>query len=338
MKPVSFEELITYIEEISRSHAFELAALGDDFVVPYIMNDSIEDYFVFKNCSIRGDYDPDLQEDTTAELVEEGEHKGLIIRQKDTNVVTLWFEEVYRRQTVSRYHEIGHFWREGFEHWRRIVYMAGTLYDKYTYGGEEFCNEKEIALLPLMEFAPLREFSFFKGGIHEFYTDTYEGVNVFRNFAMEAGDIEFVKLLTKYEEKPSLRFARKIAGKMNSVKRAPMYELIFKALSEASSEHPPRDYGEKRNEEIRLLREETERKLLSVGYKGKYPLFTRGRRQVLAAEEHPFTLSEMEYKDFDFCIRFMVSECRKPPKYLCQGFFSGFGNKSYIEKDIGKLL
>ena len=65
MKAVTFAELSEYIEAISDSRAFELAALGDDFVVPYILNDSIEDYFVFKNCSIRGDYDPDLQEDTT---------------------------------------------------------------------------------------------------------------------------------------------------------------------------------------------------------------------------------------------------------------------------------
>ena len=90
MKSIEFKELSEYIEAISDSRAFELAAKGDDFVVPYIMNDSIEDYFILKNCSIRGDYDPDLQEKTTAEVVEDGSLKGLIIRQAGTNVVSIW--------------------------------------------------------------------------------------------------------------------------------------------------------------------------------------------------------------------------------------------------------
>ncbi|MBQ2668619.1 MAG: DUF3878 family protein [Clostridia bacterium] len=338
MKAVTFAELSKYIEAISDSRAFELAALGDDFVVPYILNDSIEDYFVFKNCSIRGDYDPDLQEDTTAEAVTDGGLTGLIIRQANTNVVTLWYEAVFRVQKCSRYHEIGHFWAKGFEHWRRIVYMAGTLHDKFTYGGEAFCNEKELELLPLIEFAPLREFSYFKEGIHQFYADTYEAVNLMREMAMEVGDVEFVKRLMAYEKRPSLRFARRIARKMNAAKRAPLYEQIYSRLCEASAEHPPRDYGETRNAGIVRARETVTEKLRAAGYEGAYPRFTRGNRQVLAAEEHPFTLSEMEYHDFEFRIRFMVSDCRKPPKHLCQGFFRGFGSKGRIEEDIEKLL
>ena len=338
MNRITFEELSEYMKAISDSRAFELAAMGEDFVVPYIMNDSIEDYFVFKNCSIRGEYDPELQESTLVEAVKDGELTGLIIRQKSTNIVTLWFHEVFRVQKCSRYHEIGHFWVKGSEHWRRIVYMAGTLHDKCTYGGEEFCNEKEKALLPLMEFAPLREFSFFREGIHAYYPDTYAALDLMRELAEEVGDRKFIKLLDAYEKHPTFRFARHIAKKMNEKGRAPLYEAIFKRLSEASAEHPPRDYGEKLNAEIEAERDKVTNRLLSAGYGGTYPLFTRGCRQVLAAEEHPFTLSEMEYEDFEFRIRFMVSECRKPPKYLCEGFFRGFGSKGYIEEDIQKLL
>ncbi len=338
MNEITFTELSEYIKDISMSRAFELAAMGDDFVVPYIMNDSIEDYFIFKNCSIRGEYDPDLQETTEAEAVEDGDLKGLIIRQKDSNVVTLWYEKVFRVQKCSRYHEIGHFWVNGFEHWRRLVYMAGTMHDKFTYAGEAFCNEKEKALLPLMEFAPIREFSYFKDSLHAYYADTVDAINLYKELAMEVRDIEFLKLLIAYEQRPTYRFAKRIAKKMNSSKRAPLYELICSRLSEASADYPPRDYGEKRNAEIRTARDSVTEKLLKAGYQGEYPLFTRGRRQVLTTEEHPFTLSEMEYKDFDFRIQFMVSECRKPPKYLCEGFFCGFGNKAYIEKDIDKLL
>ena len=338
MKKIAFDELTGYIAEISDSHAFELAPMGADFVVPYILNDSIEDYFVFKNCHMRGEFDPDRQEDTAVSVVEDRGHTGLIIRQGDANVVSLWFEDVFRVQKSCPYHEIGHFWVKGFEHWRRIVYMASTLYDKYTYAGEAFCNAKEKALLPLTEFAPLREFSYFRDTIHGYYPDTYEAVALFKGLAEEAGDTEFTKLLTRYEKRPSLRFAKRIARKMNAQKRAPLYELILTRLSKASAEHPPRDYGEKRNTEILCMRKEAEKRFLAAGYSGTYPLFIRGKRQVLVTEEHPFTLSEMEYKDFDFRFQFMVSECRRPPQYLCQGFFHGFGNKGYIEKDMQKLL
>ena len=338
MKPVSFEELSEYIRQISDSRAFELAASGDDFVVPYIMNDSIEDYFVFKHCSLRGSYDEDLQEKTTVEAVKDRELTGLIIRQAKENVVTLWFKEAFRVQKCSRYHEIGHFWVKGFEHWRRVVYIAGTLHDKFTYGGEEFCNEKEKALLPLMEFAPLREFSYFRDSIHAHYADTYEAIHLFMALAMEVGDTAFVKLLMAYEKRPTLRFAKRIAKKMNDKKRAPLYELIYSRLAEASAEHPPRDYGETRNAAIAAARTACTETLRTAGYTGTYPLFIRGNRQVLAAEEHPFTLSEMEYEDFEFRIQYMVSDCRKPPKHLCDGFFNGIDRKGYIEKDIHKLI
>ena len=338
MKSIPFSQLAEYIKEISDNGAFELAPMGDNFVVPYIMNDSIEDYFIFAGCSMRGDYDPKLQENTTAEAVEDGGLTGLIIRQPGDNVVTLWFKEVHRVQKCSRYHEIGHFWQKGFEHWRRVVYISGTLHDKCTYAGEEFCNEKELALLPLIEFAPLREFSYYKEDLHRFYPDTYDAINLMRELAMEVKDTEFVKLLIAYEKRPTLRFAKRISGKMNAAKRAPLYGLILRRLSEASAEHPPRDYGEARSAEIINTRKSLTEKFLAAGYTGEYPLFTRGNRQVLAAEEHPFTLSEMEYDDFDFRVQFMVSECRKPPKYLCQGFFRGFGNRSYIEKDVNRLL
>ena len=338
MRAVAFEELAECIQNISQSAAFELATLGEDYAVPYIMNDSVEDYFIFQNCHMRGEFDPNRQEDTLVEAVDDRGTMGLIIRQGEANVVSLWFHEVFRVQKCSRYHEIGHFWVPGTEHWRRIVYMAGTLHDKFTYAGEEFCNEKEIALLPLMEFAPLREFSYFKDGLHAYYPDTYAAVELFRELAEEAQDTAFVKLLSAYVKNPSLAFAKRIAKKMNSAKRAPLYELIYRRLCEASALHPPRDYGPKRNADILHRRNELTQQLLSAGYTGVYPLFTRGKRQVLVTEEHPFTLSEMEYKDFDFRFQFMVSECIRIPKYLCQGFFRGFGNRGFIEKDVQKLL
>ena len=51
------------------------------------------------------------------------------------------------------------------------------------------------------------------------------------------------------------------------------------------------------------------------------PLFRKAGMEVLAAEEHPFTILETD--DYHFRIRFMVSEYPKgkQPKGICSGFF-----------------
>ena len=47
--------------------------------------------------------------------------------------------------------------------------------------------------------------------------------------------------------------------------------------------------------------------------------------QVVAAEEHPFTVFGLEYADFTFRIQFMVSETREPQRIWNAGFFEGTG-------------
>ena len=43
-----------------------------------------------------------------------------------------------------RYHEIGHFWRDGAEQWRQLVYMIGTIREKYRFLGEDvYKRQKE---------------------------------------------------------------------------------------------------------------------------------------------------------------------------------------------------
>ena len=74
----------------------------------------------------------------------------MVVKQGEDNVFTLWFEEITEQLACYQYHEIGHFWVQGMEQWRQLVYMIGTIYDKYEYLGEEVCTEKELELIPLM--------------------------------------------------------------------------------------------------------------------------------------------------------------------------------------------
>lgn len=145
------------IGELLDYGSFELCIQEKDgrkeYIIPYIMNDAVECYLTLENASRRGDYQPE-QEVTEVELLvpqEDGRY-GLIVHQGYDNVVTLWFETLVMHVACYRYHEIGHFWVKGQEQWRQLVYMVGTMADKYRYMGPEYCNETEIALQGLIYF------------------------------------------------------------------------------------------------------------------------------------------------------------------------------------------
>ena len=58
----------------------------------------------------------------------------------------------------------------------------------------------------------------------------------------------------------------------------------------------------------------------------------------MVTEEHPFTKEEFEYEDYEFRIKFMVSEVKKRQRntYL-SGFFRGKGRNGWIAEDIEEL-
>ena len=155
------------IGELLDYGSFELCIQEKDgrkeYIIPYIMNDAVECYLSMKDASWRGDYQPE-REVTEVELLvpqEDGRY-GLIVHQGYDNVVTLWFETLVMHAACYRYHEIGHFWVKGQEQWRQLVYMVGTMADKYRWKlivkyrpGNAFCEMMGEAL---KEFAKNKEF------------------------------------------------------------------------------------------------------------------------------------------------------------------------------------
>jgi len=81
-------------------------------------------------------------------------------------------------------------------------------------------------------------------------------------------------------------------------------------------------------------RKEVTESLIAQGYTGKYPRFFNETTSILVTEEHPFTLSVLEYENYGFRLQFMVSETREKAQFLNQGFFKGKENKGWIAKDI----
>lgn len=339
------------IGELIDCNAFEIQLHKDkngqlNCYIPYMMNDALECYFVLKNCKLTGEYVTgslnavDAPGDSaefgnfacdkklSVELIDDDTAQALIIRQSSGNVSTLWFQDITKDLNCYRYHEIGHFWVKGQEHLRQLVYMLGTIYDKYSYMGESLCTEKELALLPLMEFAPFRYWSPIHESLDDIYPDTIDGFDCFKGLCMEAGDSKLLKLTKKYEKlacgsllitdfyrKFALpRLIEKIAHELASSGHESLYELIYRKVCEASSQYPARDYGEVMNKMIIQSRQEVVDALLSKGFIGEYPRFSKENISVLVAEEHPFTLSVLEYENYGFRIQFMVSDTGKSPR------------------------
>ena len=259
----------------------------------------------------------------------------LVLRQESGNTCTLMFKELEESCQCYQYHRIGHFWVKGQEHWRRLVYMVGTIYDKYEYLGSAFCNEQELELLELMGFAPFRYWSPIHESLDDYYENTQAGLERMMLLAAEAGDFDYLRMIKLYRLLKFKWVSRVLAWKLLLPKRQRLYELLVKKIDAASLQYPARDYGEARNQEIEEMRRKVAEDLYAKGYVGNYPFFAKSGKytgmrdkvkqtsdgvnthdgigctnasskvQIYAAEEHPYVLDDMEYKDFEFRIRLM---------------------------------
>lgn len=303
-----------------------------DYYVPYMMNDAVEDYLILKNCRIVGEFLADTELPQAAQIAENEDGYVLAVRQGDENAFTLYFDDVEESVQCYQYHEIGHFWVVGQEQWRQLVYMIGTIHDKYTFLGEAFCNEQEMELLHLVEFAPFREWSPIHESLEDTYEETEEGFEAMVRFVEQAGDKGYLRWISLYRRFRSHSWLSKLlANQLLSPKREELYQLIFDKVCEASLQYPKRIYGDAIDTEIENARLKVDSDLKNQGFVGIYPEYEKDTIKIFVTEEHPFTI--MEWNHYKFKIQFMVSECKRPIKNRKNsGFFKGSGRKGWIEK------
>lgn len=332
MKDLTYDQFKQAVGIITDNVPFELLLRTEadgtqNGYVPYIMNDSMECYMVLENCRIVGTITEEFKGKTTVEFADHT--MGISVRQDD-NVYTAWFSGIRQHLQLYRYHEIGHFWMRGDEPWRRLVYMIGTIYDKLKFSPEPSCSEEEIVLSKIIEFAPFRVYSPVSESILPLYPETKEGARVFAELAEWAGDKWLARKVRLYDRFPNPFLAIHIAKRLTKKKSAAVFHQIFSRVCAASLAYPPRDYGTERNAKIQAERDKVSAALYDEGFTGQYPLFRRQGMEVLAAEEHPFTILETD--DYRFRIRFMVSEypASETPEGVCSGFFKGKSRRGYI--------
>lgn len=320
------------IQTLLDSGAFEIQKRAGEegiYDVPYMLNDALECYLVFSGASIKGEFREDLEDEpVSGNLVEEGSRKGIIIRQGEQNTCTLWYMEVHKELALYRHHEIGHFWEEGAWQWRRLVYIIGTMQDKYLFMGEEVCNQEELELIPLMEFSPFHRYFPALRYAPEEYVTTEEGCRLAIRLAKEAKDKEYQFLCWLYLHFPNGFLENCLHKKLMSKKRAKLYDLVTEKCQKAGMQYPERDYGEEKNELRGRMRQELHEKFLQNGFEGIYPNYRRKGVRIQVAEEHPFT--RMESFEDGFRLQLMVSELEREEDGFNRGFFTGKGRRGYI--------
>ena len=325
-------QLHQYLSEIIACNALEVHAEDDNLYIPYMMNDALECCLHFSGGQLTGHCLADFEGETSFEFVDDnagqGDRTGIIFRQGADNVFTLWYTHCCQTLACYRYDQIGHFWVKGEEHWRRLVYIIGTIYDKYEYMGDRVCSPSEIALLPLMEFAPFRMFSPIHESLDSIYNDTERGLKTIEKLAAEANDRSFLQLLSLYRRFPFGVLKKILHRAMNAPGRIDLYQLLFTRVEKASAIYPARSYDDAGNRQIAQARSSLTRELQSQGYTGTYPLFQKENRQILAMEEHPFTI--LEASDFHFRIQLMESETARTDARINAGFFRKKGNTCKI--------
>lgn len=316
-------EVFEHLEEVFACNAFELCKgqNEDEYLIPYMMNDALEYYFVLKNCKMTGEYQSEVPVESVR--MDQEEKRGvMVIRQENGNTFTLLFQEITEHARCYQYHSIGHFWVKGQEHWRQLVYIIGTIYDKYDFFQDRFCSEREKELMYLITFAPFRRWSPISESLSEQYPTDRKGWEVMERLAREAKDRKYLRLLKLYRVLPFRWMEQVLSWRLTSPARQDLYEKIWKEVTAASEEYPDRDYGNALNGIIREKRCRLDEILKSQGFQGTYPIYYNEKTCIVAAEELPFTI--LEWDDFVFRIQLMVSEnvCTKRRN---AGFFRNKG-------------
>ena len=203
------DELKSRISDLLVCRAAELVRRDADTIcIPYMMNDALEDYLTLHDCAVTGKFCDKMPDGTICSVARENGRSGLIFHLPDGGVFTIWYSSCEERKQCYRYDGIGHFWVRGEEHWRRLVYMIGTMYDKFHFIGDSVCSEKEKALIPLMGFAPFRYWSPLGEPLDDYYSDSHEGSRAMLRLAEECSDQDYIGMLHLYSRFRSAFFTK----------------------------------------------------------------------------------------------------------------------------------
>lgn len=281
----SYPESFFRLDQIFAENVFEILKMDKEgLVIPYLMNDALESFLIFKDWKMTGSFEADIKGKTEASLSRESagaeQRYVLSVRQGEENAFTIWFSDLILENHAYRYHNMGHFWVHGQEYLRQIVYRLAIMRDKYYYFEDQFCNELEKWLLPLNDFGPLQFYYCVSWVKKEYYGSDEQAIERFLALAKQVNDQTLCRELEKLRKKQTRRRERKIARMLNQAEHFKVIQLLNQKIEEASMEYKIRFFGKR---EDYLLQEC--RNYISEKY---------GRQmedmQIEMLEKHPFSV------------------------------------------------
>lgn len=226
----------------------------NDWAAAYLMNDAVESFLIFEDSVMTGKYiDADVEQIPSVQMLEDG--YMLIVNQGNKNTFTIKFRRLELRTHLFNYGSMGHFWIKGYEYLRQLEYQLADIRDKYRYLGEKVCNEKELLLMKLADFPPIKRFRSVPDQYYVPYPDCVyeEAVDYLVDIADSTGDSSIKRKLAAYKRKPSSLRGRQLAVMFGMRKHADFVDAIIAELREAASAYQQRSFSAEEQEKYNLI-------------------------------------------------------------------------------------
>lgn len=216
----------------------------DDIYAAYLMNDSVESYFVFENSVMTGEY-KDIDCDQIAGIEKLADGYMLIVNQGGENIFTIRFTNLRIRTDYFNYGCMGHFWVKGYEYLRQLEYQLADVRDKYRYLGSSSCTKKELIFMQLADFPPIKKYKSVPDKYYVPYPDTIysEAAYYLIETAEYVGDKRMAYMLESYLKKPDIFKCNIIAAMFHRKVHSRFVDKLIMDVRKEADKYVNRRFG-----------------------------------------------------------------------------------------------
>lgn len=236
------------------------------------MNDAVESFLIFRDSAMTGNYcDIDVEQIASIDKLDDG--YMLIVNQGGENIFTIRFRKLVLRTHLFNYGCMGHFWVKGYEYLRQLEYQLADIRDKYRYLGDEYCSEKEMQLMKLADFPPIKRYKSVPDRYYVPYPDCVyqETIDYLLSIAQQVNDSSMARVIRNYGKKTSRYNSFLIYMMLHTKKHANFVDALIKELREAASIYDDRTFSEDERREhkrIHLVAENKLKEYEKTGFRG----------------------------------------------------------------------
>ena len=285
-------------EFVKLAQVFELSVFEpiymegeSDIYAAYLMNDSVESYFVFEQSVMTGEY-KDIECDQIAGIEKLEDGYMLIVNQDGENIFTIRFSNLSMRTNYFNYGCMGHFWVKGYEYLRQLEYQLADVRDKYRYLGSSACTKKEIIFMQLADFPPIKKYKSVPDAYYVPYPDAIysEAVDYLIETAESVGDKRMAGMLQSYIKKPDTFKCNIIAAMLHRKAHSKFIDKIIMDVRNEADKYVNRQFDS--DEEAQY--EKVHKKALNA-----MNMYKKEGYECLLYKEEPFMYSKdsITYKE-----------------------------------------